>query len=181
MFFGTWEDVGRVLSAGVTSYGLLIVFLRISGKRSLSKMNMFDFVVTIALGSVLATTLLDKKTSLVSGTAALVLLLLLQFLVSWMTVRWNAARNLIKGVPEALYADGRFREEAMLKTRIHRTEILQSIREQGIPSLNQIEAVVLETNGDISVVKKADLDDVPDALNDVNGIKKTPTRLNRTL
>ncbi|WP_213423408.1 DUF421 domain-containing protein [Bhargavaea massiliensis] len=176
MFFGGWEDIGRILSTGVISYVLLIVCLRISGKRSLSKMNMFDFVVTIALGSVLATTLLDKKTSLASGISALGLLLLLQFLVSWMTVRWKTARNLIKGSPEALYAHGAFREEAMRKTRVHRTEILQSVREQGIASLEQVEAVILETNGDLSVVKKGRQEDMAEALTDVNGIQKTPAR-----
>jgi uncharacterized membrane protein YcaP (DUF421 family) len=174
LYFDSWNAIGRILVTGVISYPVLIGFLRVSGKRSLSKMNMFDFAVTIAIGSVLATTLLDKKTALASGITALGLLLFLQFLVSWLTLRWRAARDLIKGSPEALYADGTFREEAMRRTRVHQTEILQSVREKGIASLEQVEAVVLETNGDISVVKKSNQGSASDTLTDVNGMKKTP-------
>ncbi|KZE39926.1 hypothetical protein AV656_01200 [Bhargavaea cecembensis] len=154
MFFDSWEAIGNIMVTGVISYVLLIIFLRVSGKRALSKMNMFDFVVTIALGSLLATILLDNNTPLLNGITAVGLLLLLQFIVSWLTVRWEAARNLIKGSPEALYENGTFREEAMRRTRVHRTEMLQSVRERGVASLEQVEAIVLESNGDISVVKK---------------------------
>lgn len=176
MFFDSWGAIGNIAVTGVISYVLLIIFLRVSGKRSLSKMNMFDFVVTIALGSLLATILLDNNTPLLNGITALGLLLLLQFVVSWLTVRWEAARNLIKGSPEALYANGTFREDAMRRTRVHRTEMLQSVRERGVASLEQVEAIVLETNGDISVVKKGNHESVADALTDVNGMKKTPVQ-----
>lgn len=170
MLFGSWNEIGRILLVGVLSYGFLILLLRMSGKRSLSKMNMFDFVITIALGSTFATIVVDSKLPLTDGLTALGILLLLQFSVSWLTVRSDLARKLVRSSPELLYKDGRFLQQTMQKTRIHKTEILQSVREKGIGSFDQVQAVVLETNGDISVIKKQDHDQPLTALSDVKGI-----------
>ncbi|WP_231362619.1 hypothetical protein [Thioalkalivibrio sp. ALMg9] len=67
MFFGGWDGLLRTLVVGVLAYVALIVFLRLSGKRTLSKMNAFDLVVTVALGSTLATVLLAKDVALAEG------------------------------------------------------------------------------------------------------------------
>ena len=70
LFFGGWAELGRTILVGVPAYLTLIVFLRVSGKRTLSKMNAFDLIVTIALGSTLATVMLSKDVSLVEGGLA---------------------------------------------------------------------------------------------------------------
>ena len=70
MFFHSWFDLLRVAVVGTLAYSALIVWLRISGKRSLSKWNAFDFIVTIALGSTLATAFLSKDVALAEGVFA---------------------------------------------------------------------------------------------------------------
>lgn len=72
---------------GVLSYTALVVLLRTSGKRTLSKMDAFDFVVTIALGSTLASVMLSKNTSWAQGVVAFGLLITLQYAVTWLSVR----------------------------------------------------------------------------------------------
>lgn len=67
MLFSGWENLLRTLVVGVLAYVSLVVFLRISGKRTLSKMNAFDLIVTVALGSTLATVLLSKDVALAEG------------------------------------------------------------------------------------------------------------------
>ena len=74
MFFDNWSDLLRVVVVGTLAYASLVVLLRISGKRTLSKMNAFDLVVTVALGSTLATVLLTKDVALVEGMLAFALL-----------------------------------------------------------------------------------------------------------
>jgi uncharacterized membrane protein YcaP (DUF421 family) len=74
MLFDDWAALGRVLLVGTAAYVSLVAILRISGKRTLTKFNAFDFVVTVALGSTLATVLLSKSTSLAEGIVALALL-----------------------------------------------------------------------------------------------------------
>jgi len=87
------SDPGR----GVLAYVALVVFLRVSGKRTLSKMNAFDLVVTVALGSTLATVLLSKDVALAEGVLAFALLISLQFVVTWSSVRARWVRQLATG------------------------------------------------------------------------------------
>ena len=72
MFFDDWFGLLRILIVGILAYGALIVLLLASGKRTLSKWNSFDFVVTIALGSTLATVIMSKDVSFTEGIFALV-------------------------------------------------------------------------------------------------------------
>ena len=75
MFFHNWEEIVRILVVGPLAYAALILMLRVSGKRTLSKMNAFDLVVSVALGSLLATILLSKDVSLAEGIAAFSMLI----------------------------------------------------------------------------------------------------------
>ncbi|MBT2688487.1 DUF421 domain-containing protein [Bacillus sp. ISL-47] len=155
MFFSSWQDIWRVLLIGLLSYASLVLFLRISGKRTLSKMNAFDLVITVALGSTLATILLNKKVSLAEGMTAFNLLIGLQYTVAWLSVRSSRFSELIKSNPDLLYYQGSFLSSSLRKNRVLEVEVLQAARAQGISSLNDVEAVVLETDGNISVIKKS--------------------------
>ena len=87
-FFSSWTSIARVLLVGVAAYAGLVLLLRVSGKRTLTKMNAFDLVVTVALGSTLATVLLTKSVALADGLAAFALLILLQYGLTWLSVRF---------------------------------------------------------------------------------------------
>ena len=77
IFFNNWEGVFRVAVTTIITYLLVVIMLRISGKRTLAKMNAFDTVVTIALGSILGSVILNKSTPIAEGMAAIGLLILL--------------------------------------------------------------------------------------------------------
>jgi uncharacterized membrane protein YcaP (DUF421 family) len=96
MFFDTWWGLARIIVVGVLAYAALVLLLRVSGKRTLSKMNAFDLIVTVALGSTLATVLLSKDVSLAEGALAFALLIGLQFTVTWLSVRSLAVRRVVK-------------------------------------------------------------------------------------
>jgi uncharacterized membrane protein YcaP (DUF421 family) len=102
MFFDNWTALARILIVGILAYAGLVSFLRISGKRTLSKMNAFDLIVTVALGSTLATTLLDSNVSLSEGLLAFVLLCGLQYIVAYVSVRSKAFRQVIKQLPGSI-------------------------------------------------------------------------------
>jgi len=113
MFFDTWFGLLRVLVVGTLSYAALIALLRISGKRSLSKMNAFDLVVTVALGSTFATVILNNSIPLAEGVLALALLICLQFAITWLSVRYEPVQDLVKSEPSLLVRDGTYLMEAM--------------------------------------------------------------------
>nr|WP_238446480.1 YetF domain-containing protein [Alkalihalophilus pseudofirmus] len=156
MFFNGWEIIGRTLLVGVLAYVGLIIILRASGKRTLSKMNAFDLIVTIALGSTLATILLNNNVALAEGITAFVVLVAMQYIIAWLSVRSTVVSEMIKSQPELLYYNGKFYYSTMKKSRILEVEILQAARSSGIDSLEKVRAVLLETDGNISVLKKSD-------------------------
>ena len=156
MFFDNWSQILKILLTGTLAYLAIILILRFSGKRTLSQMNAFDFIITVALGSTLATAMLSKDTPLVEGLTGLTLLVLLQFLVSWSYVRLPFFARLIKSEPRLLFYQGEFKDKALKEERIEQEELLQAARNQGILSLDQIAAIVLETNGKFSIIKSSD-------------------------
>lgn len=166
MLFSGWDSVARTLVVGVAAYVALVIFLRISGKRTLSKLNAFDFVVTVALGSSLATALITKDVTFVDGALAFALLITLQFLVTWSSVRTRWLRRLVTGEPRLLLYRGRLLDDAMRRARLTEGEVLSAVRSAGIARLSDVEAVVLETDGSLSVVR-APVDGDATSLRDV--------------
>lgn len=154
MFFDGWMTLGRTALVGTLAYLALVLLLRASGKRTLSKMNAFDFIVTVALGSTLATILLSSSVSLARGVLAFGLLILLQFVITWLSVRSPAVRRLVKAEPTLLVHKGEFLHGAMKQERVIEEEIRAALRSQGIPAVDNVEAVVLETAGDLSVIQQ---------------------------
>lgn len=151
MFFDSWEGVLRVLVVGTSAYVALIALLRISGKRTLAKLNAFDFVVTVALGSTLATVLLTSDVALVEGVVAMALLVALQYVVAWSSVRSPAIKRIVKSEPTLLYRDD-FLHDAMRRVRVTEDEIRQAARAGGKGDLGEVAMIVLETDGTLSVV-----------------------------
>ena len=153
MFFDSWMGLARVLIVGTLAYSVLVLFLRISGKRTLTKLNAFDLVVTVALGSTLATVLLSKSVALVEGLLAMALLVFLQFAITWLSVRVSWFKALIKSEPTLILHDGRFLEGALRAQRVTRDEVLSVLRSQGVSDAAEVAAVVLETDGSMSVLQ----------------------------
>ena len=152
VFFDGWAGLARVVVVGTAAYAALIVLLRGSGKRTLSKMNAFDFVVTVALGSTLATVLLSADVALAEGVTALALLILLQYAITFASVRSPLVTRWVKGEPTLLAKDGRHLAGAMRRARVTAEEIDAALREHGVSKLDQAQAVVLETDGTLSVI-----------------------------
>ncbi|WP_278314683.1 DUF421 domain-containing protein [Lolliginicoccus levis] len=152
MWFHTLDELFRILVVGSAAYVVLVLVLRISGKRTLAKLNAFDFVVTVALGSTLATILLSADVSLAEGATALALLAGLQFVAAFVSSRIHGARDALTAAPTLLLEDGTVLESAMRAQRVSRAEVMQAVRATGLGDLSRVAAVVLETNGSLSVI-----------------------------
>ncbi len=155
----------RTLITGALAYCAIIVLLRTSGKRTLAKWNAFDFVVTVAFGSILASASLSDTTSLAQGISAFAMLIGLQFIVTTASVRSRWLERLVKAQPVLLLYQGELRRDAMLKERVTEAEILAALRGADIAEPREAAAVVLETDGTMSVISRStagDLSVVPD-------------------
>lgn len=151
---------------GTLAYAGMVIWLRVSGKRTLSQWNAFDAVVTIALGSMLATVALSREHSLVQALSAFALFVALQFVVTWLAVRSGLVRRLVKARPTLLVRDGRVLHDTLRRERVTQGEVLAAIRDRGIAGLRDVRAVVLETSGTFSVIGTIDRPD-DSALSDV--------------
>lgn len=152
MFFDSWENIRRLIVVGVVAYAGLALLLRLSGNRTLSKMNSFDLVVTVAFGSTLSTILVNSNVSLLLGLAALALLVVLQFVITWCSVRSSFVNHSVKTAPTVLLLDGQMHHDALKRVRVTSDEVMAAIRRQGRGSLEDIDAVVLESDGSLSVI-----------------------------
>jgi uncharacterized membrane protein YcaP (DUF421 family) len=159
MWWDSWSDVGRIVAVGAAAYLSVVVVLRVSGKRTLAKLNAFDLVVTVALGSTLATILLNSDVSWAEGVTALLLLAGLQALVAWVTVHRSGARAVVTSRPTLVWRDGRPIESALLQQRVAVDEVRQAVRATGTGDLGDVAAVVLESDGTLSVIPQSKIGD----------------------
>ena len=149
VFFDSWHGLLRVVVVvGTAAYPSLVLLLKISGKRTLAKLNAFDLIVTVALGSTLAIVLLSRDVALVEGVVAFALL------VGLLSVRSRRISEWVKSEPTPLVFKGRALEAAMQRERVMQDELLAALRGSGAAALEQVHAVVLETDGTLNVIQQ---------------------------
>jgi uncharacterized membrane protein YcaP (DUF421 family) len=167
IFFDSWDSLLRTFIITLLAYISLIAMLRISGKRTLTQMNAFDFIVTIALGSAFATVMLNKNVVLADGLLALLLLIGLQYLITKLSSRFPIVKNIITSSPTVLLYRGKIDHKALKEQRITVDELKEAIRKKGIQDVSKVGAVILETAGELIVMAEFDKD-VQNVLHDNN-------------
>ncbi len=156
LFFNGWQPLLRITIVGICSYAALILLLRAAGKRTLSRMNAYDMVITMALGSILAKVLLTPQQSISESITAMFVLIALQYGVSVAMCHCRWVRHFISSKPTVLFHQGQYIDSALRKERVDKDEVQAAIHEKGILDMALVEAVILGTNGDLSVLLKTD-------------------------
>jgi uncharacterized membrane protein YcaP (DUF421 family) len=155
MFFQGWSGLARTLIVGILAYVSLVLFLRVSGKRTLAKLNAFDLVITVALGSTLSAVLLQESIALAEGGLALALLILMQYLVTYASVRWRAFAKAVRSEPTLLASAGQFHSDAMRRERVTEDETLSAIRAAGGRDVGDVAFLVLESDGSLNATLRS--------------------------
>ncbi|CAH1001322.1 hypothetical protein LEM8419_02223 [Neolewinella maritima] len=156
VFFDNWQDI---LQIGITApivYVFIVLAIRLTGKRSTSQMNNFDWVVTVAIGSIAASGIMLKDLSITETLFAISLLLLLQYLLTSAVRNNESLESVVKAQPTLLVHDGQFLEEPMKRERITRSEIMSALRNSGITDVRLAQWVILEPDATFSVIRKSD-------------------------
>lgn len=156
VLFDGWDALLRTLVVGVLAYCMLVVFLRVSGKRTLAKMNAFDWVVTVALGSTLATILLNRDVSLAQGALALALLIGMQYVVTWSSLHARWVRQVVASEPTLVLHRGAFLPASMHRERVTESDVQAAVRAAGFGYPDRVGAVILETDGSFSVLAEGE-------------------------
>lgn len=159
MLYDNVQDMVSVAVTATLAYLWLVLLLRISGKRTLAQLNAFDFIVTVALGSIMASVALSESVAWTEGAVALATFAALQFVIAWASTRVGWVRTALTSKPTLLLSDGELLWEALMQERIDEDSVSAAIRSNGSGTLESIGAVVLETDGSLSVIPKTSVGD----------------------
>lgn len=151
----SWEDIVRVAIVAVLGYLAFAMIIRLSGKRTISKLNTFDLILSIVIGSLLARTILARDAALLEGVVALVTLIIMQVLFTRLATREAIIRDLVHPRPSLLFYRGELHLSRMHRERISNEDIRQAVRSSGLSSMDEVEVVVLEPDGKLSVIRKS--------------------------
>jgi uncharacterized membrane protein YcaP (DUF421 family) len=150
----SWSVLAAITISTVVVYAAVIVLTRLSGVRSLAKMSSFDFAATVAVGSTVAATALGQS-PLVNGLLVLALLTGLQWTVATLRRR-DLLHGLVDNAPILLVADARVLDDNLRHARVSREELYAKLRMSGVHRLDQVRAVVMETTGDMSILRRGE-------------------------
>lgn len=148
-----WSQVVGILVTVIGVYIALGIMIRVNGLRSLTKMSSFDFVTTVAIGSLIATVVLTDRPSLLQGVVALAGLFAIQGGMSVLRRRMDVSS--LENEPILLMDGATVLEDNLARTRVTHGDLRAKLREANVLNLDQVVAVVLETTGDVSVLHGA--------------------------
>ena len=144
-----------ILMSALSAVGIfiaLIVFTRLAGLRSFSKLSTFDFAITVAFGTMLASTMLVKDPPLLRAVATLGVLYLIQYVVSKLRERTSVVSSVVDNKPLLLMAGPEILHDNLRKARVTEDDLHGKLREANVIDYDQVRAVVLESTGDVSVL-----------------------------
>lgn len=154
--------LGKVLISIIAIFTVMIIITRISGLRTFAKMSSFDFASTIAVGSVLASIILNPDQSLLKGGIALAGIIAFQTLFALLVRKSSFFKNLATNDPLLLMKDGKILYKNLEKSNVGEGDLIAKLREANVLDYSEVRAVVLESTGDMSVLH----DDGDNKLND---------------
>ncbi|MBA2618353.1 MAG: DUF421 domain-containing protein [Rubrobacter sp.] len=150
--FGGWGSMAGALVEAAVLYPYAVLVLRLAGKTTVGTARIFDFVSTVAMGTMVGSTIISKSIALTTGLAGLTALVALQWAVAYASSRSALFYRITTNTPRLLYDGSRFLEENLRAERMTREDVLAKVREGGHPNLGSVAAVVLETTGNVAVI-----------------------------
>lgn len=149
--FHFWETILRT----TLSFIVLLILARLMGKKQISQLTFFHYVTGITIGSIAAEIAVQRETPFLDGIFAMICWTALTLLMSYVALKSRRARIILDDQPTIVMYEGRIVEEAMKKSRLHLNDLNMMLREQSIFSIKDVQYAILETNGNLSVMKKA--------------------------
>jgi uncharacterized membrane protein YcaP (DUF421 family) len=171
----TLQDALMLILSVLGIFTIIIIITRIFGLRTFAKMSSFDFASTIAVGSVLASIILNSDQSLLKGGIALVTIIAFQTLFSFLVRKVDVFKQLFTNKPQLIMWQGEIIYDALKKCNVGESDLIAKLREANVHEFSEVKAVIFESTGDISVLHNNENKGVADQiLSDVkmNNFKK---------
>ncbi|MFP4015432.1 MAG: DUF421 domain-containing protein [Halanaerobiales bacterium] len=143
-----------VIVKTVIIYFIILILVRIMGKREIGQLSPFDFVVAIMIAEMAVIPIEDKNLDIFHGMVPIVILVILEIIIAYISLKSNLLRGIITGRPQVLIDNGTINYENLKKTRYNINDLLMQLRIKDIFNIDEVELAILETSGELSVVKK---------------------------
>ena len=150
--------MGVTILRTIIMYIVVVSVLRVMGKRQIGELEASELVVTIIISDIAAMPITNSEVPLISNIAAIIILMVLEVILSYFAFKKPLIRQILYGRPSMFFSDGKFNQEEMLKQRFNIADVMEELRGKGITSLDEVEYIVMETNGNVSVVLKSEND-----------------------
>ncbi len=152
--------IGTVLGI----FTIIIIITRIFGLRTFAKMSSFDFASTIAVGSVLASVILNKNQTLLEGAIVLGTIIGFQTLFSFLVRKVDWFQTLFTNKPRLIMWEGKIRYNELKKCNVGKDDLIAKLREANVHKMKNVQAVILESTGDVSVIHSSENEDIDSVL-----------------
>ena len=173
-----FEGTVNVLIKGFMSLIFLFFVIKLLGKKQVSQLNVFDYVIGISLGNLAAEMTINSDISIINGFLAMAIYGSCSLFVSYITNKSIIARRMISGVPVVLIENGKISKEQLKKVKLDVNDLLQDAREDGIFDISKVEYAIMEVSGKVTFLLKSENE--PVTANDLN-IKNKKERLTANL
>ncbi|MDO5745967.1 MAG: DUF421 domain-containing protein [Micrococcaceae bacterium] len=168
----TWADAARVVFSAIALYALVLGLIRIMGQRTMASLSSFDLAAAVALGAVVGRAILGYTPTLVAGALGLITLLVLQALTGQLR-RYRRGLAMVNNKAYLLMAGNVTVASNLRRTHVSENEIIARLRLAGIRSREEVACVILESTGEISVLR-AGIGIEPEFLRNVKGAELLP-------
>ena len=145
-----------ILYRSLFFYTLITIVYRIMGKREIGELSIMDFIVSIFIAEMVAISIENPEKSILFSLIPILLLVVMQVLVSYISMKNNKARNIIDGVPSVIINRGKVNFKEMQNQRYNLDDLLIQLRNKSIKSISEVDYAVLETSGKLSIFKKCE-------------------------
>lgn len=151
-----WGDIPGVSLKSAVAAVVLFLLARLMGKKQISQLSFFDYVVGISIGSVAADMSFDKNTTLFEGLSCMIVWAVFPIVFSFISLHSLKARRLLEGTPTVLIQNGKIIEDGLRKAKFTINDLLEELRIQQVFDLRDVDYAILETGGKLSLLKKAE-------------------------
>jgi len=151
----TWSELGIVIIRGLISLVALFLITKMLGKKQVSQLSLFDYVIGISIGNFAAEITINLDASLFYGLAAVILFGVIAYLITILTMKSITLRRFFIGVPTVLIDNGKVLDKGLKKVHFDVNDLLEECRSNGYFDLNEIDYAVMEVNGSLSIMPKA--------------------------
>ena len=145
-----------VVVRALISFFSLLIFTKILGKEQISQLTFFDYISGITIGSIASEATVDLSSRIWPHFIGLLSWAILAYLMQYISLKWRYASKVIEGEPVIVIMNGKIMDNVLRKMKFRVSDILELLRNQGIFDMNEVDYALLETNGNLSVLKKAE-------------------------